>query len=257
MPKPWYCAKRLFLAMAERARSDRGRDPRSSHRDNRKPAEPAIAPGCTRAGPKSSAAPPVVAPRYATPGHGDGGAPAEHAAERAPGDRAARRERVDRGRSRSRRRHRRRARAAAAAAAEESRREEEERRVAEDKRKPASKAAKSSSSSADSSSEEEVNVEPEPKQAAASSALVPRRGAAASDTPVAPVPMWLQKRVDDLSKKAVSFSRALVRAQQALKTSAIGLPGKPQQVSTLNSRISSWHSEIWTENSRRSPEGNP
>ena len=37
-----------------------------------------------------------------------------------------------------------------------------------------------------------MNVEPEPK-AAAGSALVPRRGAAASDTLVAPVPMSLQK----------------------------------------------------------------
>ena len=87
---------------------------------------------------------------------------------------------------------------------------EEERRLAEDKRKAA---AESSSSSDTSSEEDKEKIKEE------SNALVVRGGATSSD-PAAAVPKWLQQRVDGLTSKAVSFSRALVRAQQALKTSS-------------------------------------
>lgn len=45
------------------------------------------------------------------------------------------------------------------------------------------------------------------------------RGATGS-APQAAVPKWLKGKIDSLSKKAVSFSRALTRAQSALRTAA-------------------------------------
>ena len=78
--------------------------------------------------------------------------------------------------------------------------------------KPA--ALKSSDSSSAESSKEDIEEEPEPAPASAGSQAlaVPKQTGA--------VPVWLQAKVDNLSRKAVSFSRALTGAQQALRTSA-------------------------------------
>lgn len=43
---------------------------------------------------------------------------------------------------------------------------------------------------------------------------------ATGSAPTAAVPAWLQSRVDGLTRKAAVFSRALTRAQQALRTAA-------------------------------------
>ena len=43
---------------------------------------------------------------------------------------------------------------------------------------------------------------------------------ALATAPTAAVPAWLQSRVDGVTRKAAVFSRALTRAQQALRTAA-------------------------------------
>ena len=199
MFKPLLCVRRLRIAMSERSRRRDG-DPRG----NQRPPEPRGPPpgtgtpsgmGLTPCA--KGAAAPVVAPRYsARPSH-----PSAEEPDR-------------RGRSRSRHRRRRHHREHG-----DGRDAGDERRGEEKKKKPKSTSAPSapppkgpcSSSSSDSEDEEEVPEE--------SKALVVK-GAASSENPAAAVPKWLQGRVDDLTSKAVSFSRALVRAQQALKTSA-------------------------------------
>ena len=206
MFKPLLCIRRLrrAMSMSERSRRRDG-DPRG----NQRPPEPkGLPPG---RGPPSEmgltpcakgAAAPVVAPRYSS-------RPASAAEE------------PDRhGRSRSRRhRHR-------------HHRERGERGPGDDKREKKTpktkKTAKStsapsapppkppSSSDDDDDSDSDDDEEEVPEE---STALVVK-GAATSDNPAAAVPKWLQSRVDNLTSKAVSFSRALVRAQQALKTSS-------------------------------------
>ena len=82
------------------------------------------------------------------------------------------------------------------------------------------RAAKSSSSSgpgSGDSSEEDVAAEPASALAVPN---VPPSALAMGTRPAAPVPAWLQSRVQDLTRKASVFARALTRAQQALRTSA-------------------------------------
>lgn len=174
------CRLRSAATMAGRLRGRSGRQSLRTHL------------GLSPAGPKAStlAAPaPVVAPRYSYPPP----APIRRGTEEPAEDRHG-------GRSRSRARRRRRHKKAKPA-----------ERPAE---RPAPK--KPPTSSSDSSSKEEVEEEPSGPAAASSSLMVavpkaPQTGA---------VPLWLQNKVDSLTSKAASFSRALTRAQQALRTSA-------------------------------------
>ena len=192
--------------MAERLPDRRHREtheggPRGSER----PAEPKNPPGASALGLMPCAKPGaasggMVAPRYRRSSHGEASEPARH---HEGGD--------DRGRSRSRHRAHRRRRDKALPA--EDRREETPPKK-KAKRSSAASApaapppAKSSSSS--SSSEEEIKEEPAPK----SSSM------ALATAPTAAVPAWLQSRVDGVTRKAAVFSRALTRAQQALRTAA-------------------------------------
>ena len=194
--------------MAERSSDRRHRETREGDpRSNERPAEPKNPPGASALGlmpcAKPGAAPGgMVAPRYRRSSHGEASEPARH---HEGGD--------EPGRSRSRHRaHRRRHRDKALPA--EDRRGEETPPKKKAKRSSAASApaapppAKSSSSS--SSSKEEIKEEPAPK----SSSM------ALATAPTAAVPAWLQSRVDGVTRKAAVFSRALTRAQQALRTAA-------------------------------------
>ena len=187
-------------------RDYRDRDPRD--RGQERPPEPTRPPGrhaalgLHNAGPKaSSMVAPVAAPRYSSScGRGP-----ENSAQK-----KTKRRRSHRSRSRGRdRRGAERTRAEKAAPAE--------MKPPAPPPKPPTKAAQASSdsSSAEESSKEEVAEEPEPAVPSASRAV-----AVAPKPQTGVVPLWLQAKVDNLSRKAVSFSRALTRAQQALKTSA-------------------------------------
>lgn len=99
----------------------------------------------------------------------------------------------------------------------EGRQEEDHKKTAKKSATSSAPAPKPPSSSSSSDSEEEVLVEEHNKSAQAqakASSLVP------APAPVAAVPVWLQGRVDSLTRKAAVFSRALTRASQALRTSA-------------------------------------
>ena len=195
-------------------RDYRDRDPRD--RGQERPPEPTRPPGrhaalgLHNAGPKaSSMVAPVAAPRYSS-SCGRGPENSAPDGKEDDGQKKTKRRRSHRSRSRGRdRRGAERTRAEKAAPAE--------MKLPAPPPKPPTKAAQASSdsSSAEESSKEEVAEEPEPAVPSASRAV-----AVAPKPQTGVVPLWLQAKVDNLSRKAVSFSRALTRAQQALKTSA-------------------------------------
>ena len=72
---------------------------------------------------------------------------------------------------------------------------------------------------------------------------------ATGSAPTAAVPAWLQSRVDGLTRKAAVFSRALTRAQQALRTAArIAREAAQSFECELEHLISSSHNARWRKN---------
>ena len=238
MFKPLLCVRRLRRAMAERLPDRRHREtheggPRGSER----PAEPKNPPGASALGlmpcakPGAAAPAGVVAPRYRSSRGED--LSSVRREDRHEGD--------DRGRSRSRHRAHRRRRDKALPA--EDRREETPPKKKAKRSSAASAAAAPppAKSSSSSSSEEEVQEEPAPK----SSSMALATGSA----PTAAVPAWLQSRVDGLTRKAAVFSRALTRAQQALRTAArIAREAAQSFECELEHLISSSHNARWRKN---------
>lgn len=203
MLKPLRCIRRFCsAAMSER-------EGRERRRRAEKPASPLYPPshrlGLTACA-KAAASPEVVAPRYAShhrEGHGgEESAPARSARSRSRRDKGH----GHRGEGDGHRRRRKKATPAPEPAGK-----------SEPVDKRAAKFSSSSGPGSGDSSEEDVAAEPASALAVPN---VPPSALAMGTRPAAPVPAWLQSRVQDLTRKASVFARALTRAQQALRTSA-------------------------------------